>query len=119
MDILFFLKNLDVHTSKVRQSVILTASGQVQKLIAGSAANIGKANIMNVFAQSSAADAEIKIYNEVGSGATASALIFHGKFGTAANHVHEFKMPGAGIYCDEGAYVDLTNCDFCYVIGTF
>ena len=105
-------------TSKVRQSVILTASGQVQKLIAGSAANIGKANIMNVFAQSSAADAEIKIYNETGS-ATAKNLVFHGKFATAANQVHEFKMPGAGIYCDEGAYVDLTNCDFCYVIGTF
>jgi hypothetical protein len=28
-------------------------------------------------------------------------------------------MPGAGIYCDEGAYVDVTNCDFFYVIGTF
>jgi hypothetical protein len=31
----------------------------------------------------SAADAEIKIYNEIGAGATASALIYHGKFGTA------------------------------------
>ena len=106
-------------TSKVRQSVILTASGQVQKLIAGSAANIGKANIMNVFAQSSAADAEIKIYNEVGSGATASKLIFHGKFGTAANEVQEFKLPGIGIYADTGCYVALTNCDFCYIAGTF
>ena len=105
-------------TSKVRQSVILTASGQVQKLIAGSAANITKANIMTVFAMSSAANAEIKIYNQTG-GATAKNLVFHGKFGAAANAVHEFKMPGAGIYCDEGAYVDLTNCDFCYVIGTF
>jgi len=106
-------------TSKVRQSVILTASGQVQKLIAGSAANIGKANIMNVFAQSSAADAEIKIYNEVGSGATASALIFHGKFGTAANHVHEFKIPASGIYASDGIYADVTNVDFLYIIGTF
>ena len=106
-------------TSKVRQSIVLSASGQVQKLIAGSAANITKANIMNVFAQSSAADGEIKIYNEIGSGATASALIFHGKFGTAANQVHEFKMPGIGIYADTGCYVALTNCDFCYVVGTF
>ena len=106
-------------TSKVRQSVILTASGQVQKLISGSAANITKANIMNVFAMSSAANAEIKIYNEIGSGATASALIFHGKFGTAANNVHEFKMPGVGIYANTGCYVALTNCDFCYVVGTF
>ena len=106
-------------TSKVRQSVILAADGQVQALVGGSAANITKANIMTVFAQSSAADAEIKIYNEIGSSATASKLIFHGKFGTAANHVHEFKLPGAGIYADEGCYVVLTNCDFCYVVGTY
>ena len=106
-------------TSKVRQSVVLTADGQVQKLIAGSAANIGKANIMNVFAQSSAADAEIKIYNEVGSGATASALIFHGKFGAGDNAVHEFKIPAAGIYASDGIYADVTNVDFLYIIGTF
>ena len=106
-------------TSKVRQSVILTASGQVQKLIAGSAANITKANIMTVFAMSSAANAEIKIYNEIGSGVTASKLIFHGKFGTAANNVHEFKLPGAGIYADTGIYADVTNCDFFYIVGTF
>jgi len=106
-------------TSKVRQSVILTASGQLQKLISGSATNITKANIMNVFAQASNADAEIKIYNEIGSSATASKLIFHGKFGTAANHVHEFKLPGAGIYADTGAYIVLANIDFFYVVGTF
>ena len=70
---------------------------------------------MNVFAQSSAADAEIKIYNEVGSGATASALIFHGKFGTAANEVQEFKLPGVGIYADTGCYVVLTNVEKCFV----
>ena len=106
-------------TSKVRQSVILAADGQVQALVNGSAANITKANIMTVFAQSSAADAEIKIYNEVGSSATASKLIFHGKFGTAANHVHEFKIPGAGIYADTGMYAVLANIDFFYVVGTF
>ena len=106
-------------TSKVRQSVILAADGQVQALVGGSAANITKANIMTVFAQSSAADGEIKLYNEVGSGVTASKLIFHGKFGTAANHVHEFKLPGAGIYADTGIYADLTNVDFFYIVGTF
>jgi hypothetical protein len=106
-------------TSKVRQSVILAADGQVQALVGGSAANITKANIMTVFAQSSAADAEIKLYNEIGSGVTASKLIFHGKFGTAANHVHEFKLPGAGIYADTGIYADLTNVDFFYIVGTF
>ena len=45
--------------------------------------------------------------------------MFHGKFGTAADEVQEFKLPGAGIYCDEGAYITLANCDFCYVVGTF
>ena len=106
-------------TSKVRQSVVLAADGQVQALVAGSAANITKANIMTVFAQSSAADGEIKLYNEIGSGVTASKLIFHGKFGTAANEIMEFNLPGAGIYADTGIYADVTNCDFFYIVGTF
>ena len=106
-------------TSKVRQSVVLTASGQLQKLVGGSATNITKAQVMTIFGQASAADAEIKIYNEIGSGATAKKLIFHGKFGTAANNVHEFKLPGAGIYADTGMYAVLANIDFFYVVGTF
>ena len=106
-------------TSKVRQSVVLTASGQIQKLISGTATNITKANIMNIYAMSSAANAEIKIYNEIGSGATASKLIYHGKFGSAADAVHEFKLPGAGIYADTGMYAVLANIDFFYVVGTF
>ena len=104
--------------SKVRQSVVLTASGQLQKLVGGSATNITNAQVMTIFGQASAADAEIKIYNEVGS-ATAKNLIFHGKFGTAANETEEFKLPGIGIYANVGVYVVLTNCDFCYVAGTF
>ena len=106
-------------TSKVRQSVILAADGQVQKLISGSAANITKANIMTVCAQASAADAEIKLYNEIGSGVTASKLIFHCKFSTVDKHTQEFKLPGAGIYADTGIYADLTNIDFFYIVGTF
>tara|TARA_R100000329_G_scaffold138231_1_gene119598 strand:- start:1136 stop:1465 length:330 start_codon:yes stop_codon:yes gene_type:complete len=106
-------------TSKVRQSVVLTASGQIQKLISGTATNITKANIMNIYAMSSAANAEIKIYNEIGSSATASKLIYHGKFGSAADAVHEFKLPGAGIYADTGMYAVLANIDFFYVVGTF
>lgn len=106
-------------TSKVRQSVILNASGQIQKLINGTATNITAANIMNIYAMSSAANAEIQIYNEIGSGATASKLIYHGKFGSAADAVHEFKLPGAGIYADTGMYAVLANIDFFYVVGTF
>ena len=106
-------------TSKVKQSIILAADGQIQSLVAGSAANITKCNIMSIFAQATAADAEIKIYNEIGSGVTASKLIYHGKFGTAANETIEFNLPGAGIYADTGMYADVTNCDFFYIIGTF
>ena len=106
-------------TSKVRQSVVLTGDGQVQKLINGAATDIGSANILSIFAQSTAADGEVKLYNEVGAAKTASKLIFHGKFGTAANHVHEFKIPAAGIYASDGIYADVTNVDFLYIIGTF
>ena len=106
-------------TSKVRQSVVLTADGQVQKLISGSAANIGSASILSIFAQSTAADGEIKLYNEVGAAKTAGKLILHGKFGTAANEVEQFKIPASGIYASDGIYADLTNVDFFYIIGTF
>jgi hypothetical protein len=106
-------------TSKVKQSVVLTADGQVQALVAGSAANITKANIMTIYGQATAADAEIKLYNEIGAGATASALIFHGKFGANDNEIMEFNLPGAGIYADTGIYADVTNCDFFYIVGTF
>ena len=106
-------------TSKVKQSVILAADGQVQSLVAGSAANITKANIMTIYGQTSAADAEIKLYNEIGTAKTGSALIFHGKFGANANEIMEFNLPGAGIYANTGIYADLTNCDFFYIIGTF
>ena len=109
-------------TSKVRQSIVLTADGQLQGLVntatTSTATNLKKINIMTVFGQASNSDAEIKIYNETGS-ATAKNLVFHGKFATAANEVQEFKLPGAGIYADEGCYVVLTNCDFCYVVGTY
>ena len=109
-------------TSKVRQSVVLTSTGQLQGLVntatTSTATNLTKINIMNVFGQATAANAEIKIYNETGS-ATAKNLVFHGKFGTAADEVQEFKLPGAGIYCDEGAYAVLANIDFFYVVGTF
>jgi hypothetical protein len=73
-------------TSKVKQSIILTADGQIQSLVAGSAANITKCKYYEyICQQSSAADAEIKIYNEIGDGAkTAAKLIYHGKFGTSS-----------------------------------
>ena len=106
-------------TSKVKQSIVLAADGQIQSLVAGSAANITKCNIMSVFMQASGANAEIKIYNEIGDAKTASALIYHGKFGTGDGSSRQFDLPGAGIYADTGLYADVTNCDFFYIIGTF
>ena len=106
-------------TSKVKQSIILAADGQIQSLVAGSAANITKCNIMTIYGQASAPDAEIKLYNQIGDAKTASELIFHGKFGAAANEIMEFNLPGAGIYANTGIYADVTNCDFFYIIGTF
>ena len=90
--------------SKVRQSIVLTTSGQLQKLntSSGAAMNITKAQVMTVYGMSSAANAEIKIYNEIGSSATAKKLIFHGKFSSAADDVQEFKLTGVGIYANEG-----------------
>jgi len=105
--------------SDVRQTIPLTADGQAQKYVGTVATTITKARILSVFAQASNADAEVKIYDEATSDKTASKLVFHGKFATAANHVHEFKIPEDGIRCDAGLYVDLTNCDFCTIIGTF
>lgn len=106
-------------TSKVTQSVVLTEDGQVQKLVNGAATNIIKANILSVYAQSTAADGEIKLYNESDDSKTAAKLIFHGKFGEAANIVQEFKIPASGIAVTDGIYADLTNVDFFYIIGTF
>ena len=109
-------------TSKVRQSVVLTSTGQLQGLVntatTSTATSLTKINIMNIFGQATAANAEIKIYNETGS-ATAKNLVFHGKWAAADNVVQEFKLPGAGIYADTGIYADVTNVDFLYIIGTF
>ena len=73
-------------TSKVRQTVVLTADGNLQSLVntptTSTATNIKQINIMNIFGMATGADAEIKIYNETGS-ATAKNLVFHGKFGSA------------------------------------
>ena len=103
----------------VRQTIALTADGQMQKYASGSAVTITKARIMSVQAQSSAADGSVKIYNESDDSKTASALVFEAKWGTADNSDFYVKIPGEGIYCNTGMYADLTNCDFLVVTGTF
>jgi hypothetical protein len=106
-------------TQNVRQTIALTADGQITKYASGSAVTITRARIMAVQAQSSAADGSVKIYNEADSSKTASALVFEAKWGTADNTEISIKVPGEGIYCDTGMYADLTNCDFLVVTGTF
>ena len=105
--------------SDVKQCIPLTTDGLAQKYVNTTATNITKARIMNVYGQASAADAEIKIYDEADGSKTASKLVFHVKFSNADNHGQSFVVPGEGIYCNAGMYVDLTNCDFCVIIGTF
>ena len=106
-------------TQNVRQTIALTADGQITKYASGSAVTITRARIMSVQAQSSAADGSVKIYNEDDSSKTAAALVFEAKWGTAANEALSIKIPGEGIFCDTGMYADLTNCDFLVVTGTF
>jgi len=103
----------------VRQSIALTADGQITKYASGSAVTITKARIMSVQAQSSAADGSVKIYNESDSSKTAASLVFEAKWGTADNSDFYVKVPGEGIHCKNGMYADLTNCDFLVVTGTF
>jgi len=106
-------------TQNVRQTIAATADGLLTKYATGSAVTITKARIMAVQAQSSAADGSVKIYDEADSSKTASALVFEAKWGTAANETLSIKVPGEGIYCKNGMYADLTNCDFLVVTGTF
>ena len=102
----------------VRQSIALTADGQIQKYASGSAVNITKARIMVVQAQATGAGGSVKIYDTVGA-TTAAKLVFEAQWGTADNSDFSFKVPGDGIYCDTGMYADLTNCDFLVVTGAF
>ena len=106
-------------TSNVKQTIALTGDGSAQKYVGASATTITKARIMSVTGQASAADASIKIYNEADSSKTAAALVFEAKWATAANETQTFTVPGEGIYCNAGMYVDLNNCDYCTIIGTF
>ena len=81
-------------TSNVKQTIPLTADGLAQKYVKTTATTITKARIMNVYGQASAADAEIKIYDEADSSKTASKLVYHVKFSNAdlQEMIDEFKL---------------------------
>ncbi len=102
----------------VKQTIVITGSGQLQKYVATVATNITKARIMAISANASALDGSVKIYNTVGA-ATAAKLVAELKFGAAAYEWTHFYVPGQGIYCDTGMYAVLSNCDYLTVTGTF
>tara|TARA_R100001510_G_scaffold55407_1_gene59282 strand:+ start:551 stop:877 length:327 start_codon:yes stop_codon:yes gene_type:complete len=100
-------------SSDVKASKALTATGQLQGFIgdnAGTATNLGPIRIQSVQAQSSDADAEIKIYD--GTSASSTKLLIHFKFGSAANESFDHYIPNDGVRFKTGAYVVLANCDF-------
>ena len=103
----------------VRQTIALTADGQMQKYVGTTATTITKARIMAVQAQATGAGGSVKIYNESDSSKTASKLVFEAQWGTADNSDFSVKIPGDGIYCDAGMYADLTIWEFLVVTGAF
>ena len=100
-------------SSDVKASKALSATGQLQGFVgsgAGTATNLGPIRIQSVQAQSSAADASIKIYD--GTSASGTKLQIEFKFGSAANESFDHYLPNDGVKFDSGAYVVLNNCDF-------
>jgi hypothetical protein len=94
--------------SDVKASVQLTSDGRLQGFIAGSSANLGPIRIKSIQAQSSAADGEIKIYDNTSA---SGDILVHLKWGTAANEGIEHYFPSSGVKFNTAAYVDVTNCD--------
>ena len=94
--------------SDVKASIQLTGDGRLTGYIAGSAANLGPVRIKSIQAQSSAADAEIKIYDATSA---SGDIKIHLKWGTAANEGLEYNFPGGGVRFETTVYVDVTNCD--------
>ena len=73
--------------SDVKASVQLTGDGRVQGYVGGSATNLEQIRIKSIQAQSSAADAEIKIYDATSA---SGDILIHLKWGTAANEGIEY-----------------------------
>ena len=101
-----------MHSSDVKVTVPLTSTGQLQGYVgsgAGSATNLGPIRIKSIQAQTSAADASIKIYD--GTSASGTKLLEF-KFGSGANESFDQRLPSDGVRFSTGAYVVLANCDF-------
>jgi hypothetical protein len=93
----------------VKASVALTGDGRLQGFIGGSATNLGPVRIKTLQAQASAADAEVKIYDNTSA---AGVIKIHHKFGTADGEALVVNFDGDGVRFETAAFVDVTNCDF-------
>jgi hypothetical protein len=98
----------------VKQTIAISSTDTLQKYIGTVATDIGVARIKAVQAQSSAADASVKIYNATDA-TTASTLVFEAKWATAANESFTFYLPPRGIFCSTAMHAVLSNCDFLVV----
>lgn len=95
--------------SDVKASVALTSDGRLQGFIGGSATNLGPLRIHSIQCQSSAADGEVKIYDNT---AASGDIKIHLKWGTAGNEPLVMSFEGNGVRFETAAFVDVTNCDF-------
>jgi len=95
--------------SDVKSSIALTSDGQLQGSIGGSSTNLAQIRIKSIQCQASAADGEVKIYDNT---AASGVIKIHLKWGTAANEPLTMNFDGDGVRFETAAYVDVTNCDF-------
>ena len=98
----------------VKQTIAISSTDTLQKYVGTTATDIGSARIKAIQAQSSAADASVKIYNATDA-TTASTLVFEAKWATAANESFTFYLPQRGIFCSTAMHAVLSNCDFLVV----
>ena len=100
--------------TNVKQTIAISSTDTLQKYVGTTATDIGSSKLKAVQAQSSAADASVKIYNATDA-TTASTLVFEAKWGTAANESLTFYLPQNGIRCKTAMHAVLSNCDFLVV----
>jgi len=100
--------------TNVKQTIAISSTDTLQKYVGTTATDIGVAKLKAVQAQSSAADASVKIYDATDA-STASKLVFEAKWATAANESFTFYLPTNGIRCKTAMHAVLSNCDFLVV----
>ena len=93
----------------VKASIALTGHGRWQGSLGGSATKRVPIRIKSIQCQSSAADGEVKIYDNTSA---AGVIKIHLKWGTAANEPLVMSFEGDGVRFETAAFVDVTNCDF-------